>query len=259
MTRTELNKLPIMELRSRAQGRAPEAGRDPYVGMTIRFLSIYLTKAFLRTQITPLQVTVASVVFFLAGVLMFAWNEFSFDLYGIILIYVSILLDGCNGELARLLGYRPEIGSRYVEPISHDIQYGLMFIPLAIGAYGATGSVLVIYAAFVATVAKLLNRFFIMRYDYTLATNQKSVNTEGEAVIPYNPDVGFLHRTYRFLNRNFFSSVGLIVPLLVFTSVGRVDLFIWLFAIVYSGFALMHFYKQFRHISRIDTPLIPHD
>lgn len=255
MPNTELSGLSIPELRVRAQGRAPEAGRDPYVGITIRFFSIYITKVILRTRITPLQVTVASVIFFLAGISLFAWDEMSLALWGIALIYVSTLLDGCNGELARLQNYRPEIGSRYVEPISHDIQYGLMFIPLAIGAYDATGSVLVIYAAFIATVSKLLNRFFIMRYDHTLAANQKNVDTEGEAIIRYNPNVSFLHKAYRFVNRNFFSSVGLIVPLLLFTLLNRVDLFIWLFATVYVVFALMHFYKQFRHISRIDVPL----
>lgn len=252
---TELSSLPISELRVRAQGRAPEAGRDPYVGMTIRFFSIYLTKAFLRARTTPLQVTVASVILFLAGIALFAWNQLTLSLCGIALIYVSTLLDGCNGELARLLHYRPEVGSRYIEPVSHDIQYGLMFIPLAIGAYAATGSVLVIYVAFIATVSKLLNRFFIMRYDYVLATEQKNVDTEGEAVIRYNPNVGFLHKAYRYVNRNFFSSVGLIVPLLVCTLFGRVDIFIWLFAAVYSAFALAHFYKEFNHIRSIDVPL----
>jgi len=256
MSRTELMKLPILELRTLAQSKAPEAGRDPYVGMTIRLLSIHITKMLLRTRITPLEVTVLSVILFLAGVLLFAWNQLWLALAGIVLIYISILLDGCNGELARLLEYRPEIGSRYVEPVSHDIQYGLMFIPLAVGAYAATGSVLVIYAAFAAAVAKLLNRFFIMRYDQTLATDRKNVDTEGEPVIRFDQNVGFLHRAYRFLNRNFFSSVGLIVPLLFFTLLGRVDLFIWLFAAVYSAFALTHFCKQFRQINRIDKPRI---
>ena len=256
MSSTELSKLSILELRRRAQSRAPEAGRDPYVGMTIRFFSIYLTKALLYIRTTPLQVTVASVILFLAGVLLFAWNDRSLALWGIVLIYVSTLLDGCNGELARLLDYRPEIGSRYIEPVSHDIQYGLMFIPLAIGAYSASGSVLVIYAAFVATVSKLLNRFFIMRYDYTLATSQKNVDTEGEPLIRYNSNVSFPHKVYRFVNRNFFSSVGLIVPLFFFTIFGRIDLFIWLFAVVYWLFAAVHFYRQFRHISDIDVPSI---
>ncbi len=248
--------LSVKELRARTQSNAPEAGRDPIIGHSIRFFSIYFTKIFLRLKTTPLAITVWSVLLFLLGSLLFAFDRFFLNLLGVFLIYVSIVWDGCNGEVARLKKYKPDIGSIYIEPLSHDIQYGLMFIPLAVGVYHHTGQTAIVFAAFVATVAKLIQRFCMARYAQLVLSEKKRIDTEGEAVIPFDPNVSLPHKIYRWFNRNIFSSVGLPIPLLAAVLLDRVDLFIWLFAIVYSGFAILHFSKQIKYIAQIDKPEI---
>lgn len=251
---TNLTSLSIAELRVRCQSTSPEAGRETTVGKTVRFFSMYLTKSLLYTPITPLWVTIISVLFFLVGVGIFAFNDMTWNITGLVLIYISIIFDGSNGELARLLGYRSEIGSRYIEPISHDIQYGLMFIPLMINAYQNTGSLLVLFAGLVATIAKLLNRFFIARFDTLRLGNVKDTDTEGEAIIRYNPNVSIIHKMYRFCNRNLFSSVGLIIPLAICAVFNRIDIFLFIFAIAFTAFATAHFAKQITYVARIDKP-----
>lgn len=256
MTQTDFKNLTIKELRQRCQSTAPEAGRDPLIGYSIRFFSVFFTKLFLYTPfVTPLHVTMLSVILFLVGVYVFIFDILWLNLLGIFIVYVSILLDGTNGELARLKNYRAEIGARYIEPISHDIQYAFMFIPFMIAAYNVSGDILIVYIGFAATIGKLLNRFFISRFDRIREGVAKLVDTEGEAVIGYNPNVSFPHKVYRFLNRNFFSSVGFIIPLFIFTLMGRIDLFVWLFGVVYSLFALIHFLRQIRYVIKIDKPI----
>lgn len=252
----DLKKLTIKELRQKVQSNAPEAGRDPYIGLTIRFFSIYATKLFLFIRITPLQVTILSVLLFLSGVFLFVFHLYWLYFVGIFIIYISIILDGCNGELARLGKYRPDIGAKYIEPVSHDIQYALMFMPIAVGVYIVDNSSIIILIAFIATIAKLLQRFFIMRFDQ-IRTNEKSqIDTEGEASVSFEKNVSFLHRIYRFFNRNLFSSVGFIIPLLIFSIIDRIDLFIWTFALIYFLFASMHFLKQMRYVIKIDKPMV---
>ena len=249
--------LSIAELRQRTQSNAPEAGRDPIIGHSIRFFSIYFTRVLLKFGVTPFWVTALSVFLFLIGIATFGWNILWLNLVGIVVIYISIVLDGCNGEVARLYKYRPDIGSIYIEPISHDIQYGLMFIPLTIGAYMIHGSKWIILAGFIATIAKLLQRFFISRFDHIILGEMKQTDTEGEVLIPYDPNVSFPHKVYRFLNRNFFSSVGFIIPLLVFLLLGHVEWFIYLFAAFNFVIMCLHFLKQVRYVIRIDKPGIP--
>lgn len=251
----DFSKLSISELRSRCQSNAPEAGRDPIIGHSIRFFSIYFTKVFLWLGTTPFMVTVYSVLLFLIGCVLFVFDRMAWNLVGIFIMYISIVFDGCNGEVARLKKYRPDIGSIYIEPVSHDIQYGLMFFPMAIGAYAHTGSMWVIVAGVAAGTAKLLQRFFMSRYSQLVLSEKKQINTEGEAVIPFDPNVGFLHKTYRWFNRNIFSSVGLVIPLLAATLIDRVDYFLYLFAVAFSAFAVLHFWKEIGYIIKIDQPM----
>lgn len=247
-------QLSVPELRKLCQANAPEAGRDPIIGHSIRFFSIYATKFFLIFNTSPLMVTVYSVLLFLAGCGVFAFGNFYWNLAGVALIYLSIVLDGTNGEIARLKKYRPDIGSIYIEPISHDIQYGLMFLPMAVGVFMTTGSLWVLFAGFAATVGKLLQRFFMARYCQLVLNEKKQLDTEGEAVIPFNPNVGFFHKMYRWFNRNIFSSVGLPIPLIIAVLLGHVDWFLYLFGFVYSAYAVLHFVKEIRHIAKIDVP-----
>lgn len=251
----KLHELSIPELRARCQSNAPEAGRDPIIGHSIRFFSIYFTKVFLRLETTPFMVTVYSVLLFLLGCTLFIFDRYTWNLAGVLLMYTSIVLDGCNGEVARLKKYRPDIGSIYIEPVSHDIQYALMFLPMAVGVYLKTGSVLIVFVAFVATIAKLLQRFFITRYCQLILSEMKKVDTEGEAVIPFNPDVPLYHKMYRWVNRNLLSSVGLVIPLFFTVLIDRVDLFVFAFAFIYSAFAILHFGKEVNHIVKIDVPM----
>ena len=252
---SEYANLSITELRKRGQSGAPEAGRDPYVGLTIRFFSVYLTKLALYTSITPNQMTFLSVCVFLAGVSTFFFASMGWGLFGCFLIYLSVVLDGCDGELARIRGNRSGVGGIYTEPLSHDIQYALMFFPIAIGLVFAGVTPWILLVAWVATVMKLLYRFLIVRFDTVLVHSGPAktviLGGEGDSATVFNPNVSFPHKVYRWFNRNVFSSVALVVPLLITVFVGRVDIFLWLFAGWFTLIAFLHFIKQVFYVSRI--------
>lgn len=237
-------KLSIKVLRERLQHTAPEGGNETFVGRTVRFFSIHLTRILSRTNLTPNQITVISVLVFLSGVSIFLFGSYGLNLLGVFLVYLSIVFDACDGEIARLKGNKSGIGGVYVEPLSHDIQYGLMFIPLSLAVYLQTGSVLIVYAGFIATVAKLLYRFLLIRFEYVTKVSYG----EGESTSKDTHLISFPHKVYKFFNRNVFSSVGLVIPLLIFSLINRIDLFILLFAAGFTLIFLANFMYQMRYI-----------
>jgi len=56
---------------------------------------------------------------------------------------------------------------------------------------------------------------------------------------------------YWVINRNIFSSVGMVIPLLVFTYFGRIDLFIWAYAAGFLGMFVMRFIKEWIRIIKL--------
>jgi phosphatidylglycerophosphate synthase len=243
----------IKEMREKLQKTAPEGRRETYVGRTVRFFSIYLTKILSKTNLTPNKITIVSVVIFFGGMTLFAFNDYRFNLLGTFLVYLSIIFDACDGEIARLKGNKSGAGG-YVEPVSHDVQYSFMFFPLSYGAYLATGELLIIYVALLAAMFKLLRRFIEIRFALSglFRTEENSrQSTQSRDVIKIKRCKLFLLNFYKLIDRNIFSSVGLPVPLLFFSLLDRIDLFIWFFAVGFFVIFLAHFVKQLFYINNL--------
>ena len=259
-----LSHLSIDELRARAQSTAPEAGRNPFLGLTIRFVSIYITKyVLLRTAVTPNWVTVISVLVFFTGISLYFFDSLPLQLLGSFLIWFSVVLDGCDGEMARLRGNPSGVGSLYTEPVSHDIMYGLMFFPVALNLYLGGFPAWILLFGWIASTGKLLQRVMLSRFDKVLEARsdgqQKQSDGEGDPVTGFNPNVSIFHKLYRFLNRNFFSSVGLVIPLTVSALLGHLEYFLYLFATFFTTITLLHFYRQTRAITVFSQKKIAQD
>jgi len=250
-----ITKLNIKELRLRTQATAPQGGREPLAGYPVRFFSIFLTWLFARTSVTPNQLNFTSVILFLTGISLFAFNVYTLNFLGIFIIFISIVFDAADGEVARLKKFKPDAGVLYAEPFSHDVQYSLTFIPLTVGAYLATNHVLIVYIGFIATVAKLMLRFAKTRFTSLVLKQKKEEmvmsGEPGEPSIKFNPNVSFSHRVYRFINRNILSSTAFPYPLLVFSLFKRIDLLIWFFAVSFTGLLILNLCKQFPGVSKM--------
>ena len=249
-------RLRIKELRQRCQSNAPEAGRDPLLGYTIRFFSIYLTKyIFLRTPITPNWITVIGVLVFFGGISLYLFDDMALQLIGSFLIWFSVVLDGCDGEMARLRGNPSGVGGIYTEPVSHDIMYAVMFFPVAIGLWLSGFPAWILIIGWIAATGKLLQRFLTVRFDKVRAQQKEGrvpiADGEGDPDTGFNPNVSLPHKLYRFVNRNFFSSVGFVIPLTVGALLGHVEWALYAFALYFAGNALLHFSYQVLKITRI--------
>lgn len=244
----------IKEWRERLQSTAPEGGHETYVGRTVRFWSIYSTMLLARTPLTPNMITVISVLVFTAGISLFIFNKQTFNFIGVALIYFSIILDANDGEISRLKGNKSRAGA-YVEPISHDIQYGLLFLPITWGLYKSGLGVEIVYVGFAATIFKLWTRFLESRLlglkEY-LGLIEKIAPVDRTQVIrkPWKK------RIYFFFNRNMFSSVGMITPFLVFVALDRMDIFVWLFAAGFGSIFALTFVRHVYYVSKLHRHFI---
>lgn len=125
----------IRELRGMLQKEkvAPEGWRRPlgYYALQ-RFPSIYITRLLLATPIKPNQVTAFGFLIGLAGcafVLQWTWYV---KLIGIGLLYVNVLLDKVDGELAR---YKKiySLKGIYLDSVNHLIIPPLFLLAITFG------------------------------------------------------------------------------------------------------------------------------
>lgn len=253
-------KLSIREMRQRCQSTAPAPERETYTGKCARFFSIYFTRILLRTPLTPNQITFISVLVFLTGVGLFLMLTRSYAILGAGLVFFATVLDGCDGEMARFRKMKGPVGGYYAEPVSHDVQYGMMFFPLGLAASLATHSIWWLAFGFVASVSKLLTRLLDTRY-WFLLTAQKTRNDEDA-----QRDRQQMHARPRFLKfvswlkRNTLSSNGMIFPLFLAAWFDRVTWYVAFYAAMYALLWAVTFLRQLpklKAITEASQPGVP--
>lgn len=99
-----------------------------------RRLSQALTQRLMRTAITPNQITVLSASIGLVGALLLAQPSPVWPILGSLLFLLSTILDGCDGELARLTFQESEFGAK-LDLIMDNVVHLFLFPCLALGLY----------------------------------------------------------------------------------------------------------------------------
>jgi phosphatidylglycerophosphate synthase len=85
-------------------------GRDGWISQFDRQVSIPLSRQLARTRVTPNQITAVSIVVGLAGAALVASADRAACFLGTLLLWLSSILDGCDGEVARLKLLSSEAG-----------------------------------------------------------------------------------------------------------------------------------------------------
>jgi CDP-L-myo-inositol myo-inositolphosphotransferase len=129
-----------------------------------RWLSHYLV----RTSITPNQISLASWMLSCVGAGMMAMSGYPTLAIGGVLAQLASIIDGCDGEIARLKRSQSEFGGwfdavldRYADAV---LLFGLMWHEFA-----ATGTNLSVVLGFTAIVGSFLNSYTADKYDGLMA------------------------------------------------------------------------------------------
>jgi CDP-L-myo-inositol myo-inositolphosphotransferase len=136
-----------------------KGGQDGFVSQWInRPLSTLLSKYLVQTGVTPNQITVASFLIGLIGAGFLAAGGYVVGALGGLLIQAASVIDGCDGEVARLKGIATPRGAwldtmldRYADLaitlgiVTAYARHAPGVLPLTVGVVAATGFILASY------------------------------------------------------------------------------------------------------------------
>src|SRR5205085_4211542 len=86
---------------------------DGYLARFDRRISIALSRLLIRTPIVPNAITALSLLVGLGGAVLLASAPWSVAVLGAVCLWLSCILDGCDGEVARLKMLTSRWGGRF--------------------------------------------------------------------------------------------------------------------------------------------------
>ncbi|HEY7489592.1 MAG TPA: CDP-alcohol phosphatidyltransferase family protein [Candidatus Tectomicrobia bacterium] len=99
-----------------------------------RRISQALTKRLVRTRVRPNQLTVFSALLGLSGACLLAQPSRLMQVLGSLLFLTSTIIDGCDGELARLTFQESDFGAK-LDLIMDNVVHICLFSGIALGLY----------------------------------------------------------------------------------------------------------------------------
>ncbi len=150
----------------RDQGRKTRDG--PVARHLNRPVSRWLSRILVRTSVTPNQISLVSWVLSCIAAGLMAMSGYPALAIGGVLAQLASIIDGCDGEIARLKHLQSEFGGwldavldRYADAI---LLFGLMWHEFAV-----TGTNLSVVLGFAAIVGSFLNSYTADKYDGLMA------------------------------------------------------------------------------------------
>ena len=150
----------------RDQGRKTRDG--PVSRHLNRPVSRWLSRYLVRTSVTPNQISLASWILSCVAAGFMALSGYPALAIGGVLAQLASVIDGCDGEIARLKRSQSEFGGwfdavldRYADAV---LLFGLMW-----HEFSATGTNLSVLLGFAAIVGSFLNSYTADKYDGLMA------------------------------------------------------------------------------------------
>ena len=140
-----------------------------------RPISIKISELLLKTKITPNEISLISFIIALFGALFFYFGDYFSLVIGGILVHLSSIIDGCDGEVARLKlvetkygGWFDAVLDRYADAI---IIFGMIH-----GHWILHNDIIIWTIGFMALMGSFLNSYTADKYDAIFRKRIKEFN-----------------------------------------------------------------------------------
>lgn len=152
VSRMQVQSRFCVEVRNKAELKRAEklllqTGRKPTDGFISRNInrrvSLFLTRYLLKLDVTPMQISVVTFLIGLTSVIFIAMGR-KWLIPGAILFELASVIDGCDGENARLTYRVTRLGGAF-DVTADAITFVSFFAALPIGLYRTTGDQLWLY------------------------------------------------------------------------------------------------------------------
>ena len=144
--------------------RLKKATDGPVSRYLNRPISVRITKCLLKTNITPNHVSFLSFVLSLIGGIFFFLGGYINLVVGGILAQVSSIIDGCDGEIARLKFQVSDFGEWFDAVLDRYADAMLLF-GLTLHIYSANRSIFPLLIGFTAIIGTFVNSYTADKYD----------------------------------------------------------------------------------------------
>jgi phosphatidylglycerophosphate synthase len=124
--------------------RLGRRGDSFIVRLLNRRISQALTKRLVRTAVTPNQITLFSATLGLTGAYLLAQPTDLLQILGSLLFLCSTIIDGCDGEVARLTFQESDFGGK-LDLLMDNVVHLFLFPGIAIGLYRENGDSLALF------------------------------------------------------------------------------------------------------------------
>ncbi|MCP5464977.1 MAG: CDP-alcohol phosphatidyltransferase family protein [Deltaproteobacteria bacterium] len=146
------------------------AGAQGWITRSVnKRISFFLTRYLVRTNITPNQITWFCLFLGVVGCALLLSASWGSRVFGAFLIQMSSVLDGCDGEVARLKIISSNFGA-WLDTVVDDVVNNLMFICLYLGYFWETKNIVILKASLLASFASFGISFFLYHFLITHKT-----------------------------------------------------------------------------------------
>ena len=136
----------------------------PIARLLNRPVSLKISALLLKTSITPNQVTVLSFILGLFASLWFSFGHYPYLIAAGILVQLSSVVDGCDGEVARLKLRQTNYGG-WFDAVLDRYADGLILFGMVYGHWMLNGDILIWTIGFAAMIGTFLNSYTSDKYD----------------------------------------------------------------------------------------------
>jgi phosphatidylglycerophosphate synthase len=136
-----------------------------------RRISLAVSRRLAATRITPNAMTLVSVGIGLVGAAFFLSMRPAMEFAGALLFLLHSILDGCDGELARLKFAESRLGG-VLDFWGDNVVHSAVFAAIAIGWHHATGETWPIAAGIAAVGGTLASAVFVYRTTMAHSTRE---------------------------------------------------------------------------------------
>jgi len=130
-----------------------------YNALVLKKIDLRMAKIFIKSGITPNQITILSQIVGIIGAILFAYSNPIYWILGWFVINFYMILDGSDGIVARYTKTTSKFGA-FLDEFTHPIINTLIFVPMSFGLYRIFGDPLVFLLGFSSVFSMLLVRTF---------------------------------------------------------------------------------------------------
>ena len=214
-----------------------------------RKISLAVSRRLIETPVTPNQVSVMVSLLGFAAAAAFMASSRGMHVFGAVLFLLSSILDGTDGEIARLKFLESRFGS-WLDFLGDNLVHVLVFFGMGVGLYRASGNSAHLVAGVMAGVGVAGTALLIFRRIFAGKGEEEVVTfiSPGNDENPPTKKQKLLARiTDQVANRDF------IYLVLILAVVDRIQWFLWLAAVGAPTYMIALFFL-YRSAKGADEP-----